>query len=305
MLPVEQICKTQRRHERLIIYLDPTSPAGLFTPAMAICVSSGPIGALHSSLNEIASARRATERRRTLGQGGASDAFRSAECPHCRSTLDLTGFAETPQVYCDFCDTVYTADGKGPEDEAVFSLCDRSRLYARSRGFTRSVVPWRRHREHACNAAFRPVALRMLLRSVPLVVGVPHALHQLARTLLGGEARSRAFRGLNRANADALAGRTDRAIAGYRSLAERLGPAAGVRYNEGLAAGKAEFFAEAVLAFEAALEDCANYRPAAELLALSLQQLGDTEGLADLAARWHGEPVPATKAGALRLAEAA
>ena len=269
-------------------------------------MSSGPIDALHSSLNEIASARRADERRRGLDNGGAAAAaFRSVECPHCRSTLDLTGFAETPQIYCDFCDTVYTADGSGPEDEAEFSLCDRSRLYARSRSFTECNVPWRRHRVHACNAAFRPVALRMLLCSLPLVVGVPHALHQLGRTLVGGEARSRAFRGLNRANADAMSGRTDRAIAGYRGLAERLGPAAGVRYNEGLAAGKAEFFAEAVLAFEAALEDCANYRPAAELLALSLQQLGDHEGLTELAARWKGEPVPATKSGTLRLADAA
>lgn len=305
MLPIEQIRKTQRRHDRLIVHLEPDSPAGLMVGSLAFSVRAGAIDALHSSLNEIVSARRAAERRRSMRDRGDSTIFCSTECPHCRSTLDLTGFDETPQIYCDFCDTVYVADGSGPDDEVAFSLCDRSRLYARSRVFVESFVPWRRRRVHACNAAFAPTALRMLLCSLPLVVGVPIAVHQLGRVMLGGETRSRAFRGLRRANADALSGRTDRAIAGYRTLAETLGPAAGVRYNEGLAAAKAEYFAEAVLAFEAALEDCANYRPAAELLALSLQRLGDHAGLADLAARWHGEPVPATQGFDLRLADAA
>ncbi len=305
MLPIEQIRKTQRRHDRLIVHLDPTSYAGLMVDSLAFSVCDGAIDALHSSLNELVSARRVAERREMMKSRRELDSCRSEECPHCRSTLDLTGFEETPQIYCDFCDTVYTADGSGPDDEAEFSLCDRSRLYARSRVFIESFVPWRRRRVHACNAAFAPTARRMLLCSLPLLVGVPIALHQLGRVLLGGEARSRGFRGLSRANADALSGRTDRAIAGYRELAQTLGPAAGVRYNEGLAAAKAEYFAEAVLAFEAALEDCANYRPAAELLALSLQRIGDQQGLEDLAARWHGEPVPATQTFKLRLADAA
>ncbi len=304
-LSVADIRKTQRRHNRLIVHLAPESPMGSFTRTVAFNVNSGPIGALHASLNELVSARRAQTRHRELGDEGTAGSFRSTECPHCRSTLDLTGFAETPQVYCDFCDTVYTADGSGPEDEAEFSLCDRSRLYARSRSFIESFVPWDRHRVHVCNAAFRHTAAQMFLCNLPLVIGMPNAAYQLFRTRLGGDARSRAFHGLQRANVQALTGHTDRAISSYRALAERLGPAAGVHYNEGLAAGKAEYFAEAVLAFEASLADCANYRPAAELLALSLQRMGDRDGLENFAARWHGEPVPALCESRLRLVDAA
>ncbi|MEE9403924.1 MAG: hypothetical protein V3V20_03445 [Algisphaera sp.] len=307
MLPVDHILKVQRRHDRLILHLNPDRPVGCFASHLAFDVTSGAIDAIHSSLNEIASSRRTAGRRHRLEEAGAGESFRSAECPHCRATIDLTGFDETPQIYCDYCDTVYTANGSGPVDEAAFSLCDQTRMYAQSRGFMELFVPmftgwkpWRCRRVHACNAAFKRTAYKMLLCNLPTLVGVPTALLQLVRVYRGGEAKSVAFRGLSKANYHAISGKTDKAIAGYRDLAERLGPAAGVHYNAGLVAGNAEFFAEASMAFGSALEDCSNYRPAAELLALSLQRLGDQEALAELHARWHEDPVPAASFG-LRL----
>ena len=319
MLPVQHIVKTQRRHDRLILHLDKEAPAGGFAEHLAFDVTSGPIDALHASLNEIASATRARGRRRRLEADGSGDAFRSTECPHCRATIDLTGFDETPQVYCDYCDTVYAADGSGPAEERDYSLCDQTRLYARSLGFMELFVPWfdgkkpwRARRVHACQAAFKNTAYKMLLFNLPLMVGVPTALLQLVRVYKGAGRSGPAFRGLARANFRALGGRTAQATAGYRRVAERLGTAAGVKYNEGLALGQAEYFAEAAVAFNEALDDCANYRPAAELLGLALQRLGDTDALAELHRRWRvgsangsAGDAPRAEAFALRLAEAA
>ena len=50
---------------------------------------------------------------------------------------------------------------------------------------------------------------RMQRTAQPWTVGLPAALMQLARVYAGGEAGSRAFRGLSRANAQMIAGKVN------------------------------------------------------------------------------------------------
>ena len=101
-----------------------------------------------------------------------------------------------------------------------------------------------------------------------------------------GSTFSKAFAGLDKANALLKAGKHDRAAAQYGRIAQRLECCAGVRYNHGLALAAAGRTRDAALQFELALDDCANCHRAAEMLHRCYIDLGRQEDADALRTLW-------------------
>ena len=289
-LPVIVIARAVTRLDRLVLMLFQSD--GSIKPA-AMVVYRGAIKTLLPALVKSISARHAEIRKEHLATTGKADLFHSEICPYCSATIDLSGRKPTPQAYCPFCDSIVTLEGERPPDEAKYHLCDHCGLYSQPRGFTIlyfyflvAVVGGYQKRVHRCDTCMRPDAWKMLAGNLPFLLGVPVAVTQLCRVYFGGSRFSKAFTGLDSANALAKRGKHERAIQEYQTIEDRLLCCAGVRYNHGLALKKAGRLEDAATAFEEALEDCSNYGPAYERLCECLESLNRGEALESLRSQW-------------------
>ena len=289
-VPADRLLAAAQRFNRLIVNFDNEDGQ---SAGVVLSISKGSIDDLRRAINRTASERQAARRQAKLHEQGRGGEFRTRPCPHCGSTVDLTGFSDTPQLYCGYCDTIATVEDEPPADEADYRLCDECGLFAKPRDFTvfyfyflGVIYGWRSSKTHICHACMRKQAWKMLAGNSIFLLGVPTALTQLTRAYAGGSGRSETFRGLDAANASARKGRHAKARERYEPILDRGHPLAGVRYNLALTYAAEERFEDAALELEQTLAECANYAPAATALAGCFQRLGQTENLALLRAEW-------------------
>jgi len=270
---------------------------------IAFVVKSGKPQNLKAMLGRARSAAWAEMHRKQLTEEGRGQKFRAAKCPFCEATIDLTNFDPTPQVSCEFCHAIAMIEGDGFSfgGEAAgrglrhYRICDECGMYSKPRLFTifyfyflfvfygfRHGSTWR------CPACMRPEAWKMLFGNLLFVLGVPVAIVQLFRSY-GGTDVGGPYPGLDKANLKARQGKQEAAIAEYQAILDKQPTAAGVKYNIGLAFLDQEDFERAARMFEYALQDCANYHPAAVALAGCYEELGQHEKLARLQGQWGGD----------------
>ena len=113
----------------------------------------------------------------------------------------------------------------------------------------------------------------MLAGNLFFIVGVIPAIIQLTRAYRK-DRDTDAYRGLEPANQWARRGQLSKAIEGYREILQRVPCAAGIYYNLGMALYRQQDPTHAASVLELALEDCANYIPARQLLETCYQQSG-------------------------------
>ncbi len=292
-IPIAAIGKALRRFDRIAVTI---AAGGGKTQTFVMAVSGSPGKKLHTLINKAASQRHAEARKEELVKAGKVDRFRTEVCPHCQATVDLSGFEVTPQLYCDYCDTIITRDGSGPKDAHTFQLCDRCGYYSQPKVFTvlyfyflLVVYGWQSRQVHFCNACMRSEAWKMLFGNLIFIIGVPVAITQLCRAYFGGSARSESFKGLDGANALAVKGKADKASAIYDQIAQRVGPAAGIHYSRGLALLHAGRVEEAIVSFERSLADCGNYHAGAEKLYICYKKSNKPEQAELIKALWTGD----------------
>lgn len=237
------------------------------------------------------SAAQAARRQEELQKEGRGHEYREVICPHCDATNDLTGFAESPQTECQFCDTVFGCDDPVAE-EKKYRLCDECARYSKPRHFTifyfyflLVVYGWSSRPTWRCPGCMRGEAWKMLAGNLIFVLGVPVAIVQLIRAY-GGTDLSSMYKGLDSANVKARKGQLEAAVGDYRKILDQYPNSAGIKYNVGLAFVEQNRLDAAITTLEAALADCANYEPAANLLAHCYTETGDTEKLAELKNQW-------------------
>lgn len=293
-IPANSIVHLDNRENRVVLAVaqkqgDPATI--LFT------VTSGNVNLLKTALGKARSKAWAEVHQKELQEKGRADEFRSANCPHCDATIDLTGHRDSPQVSCDFCNTVGNMDNPNKE-EKQYRLCDECGMYSKPRKFTifyfyflLVVYGWSSRTTWRCPACMRGDAWKMLFGNLIFVLGVPVAIVQLIRAY-GGADLSAMYRGLDKANLKARKGDIEGAVADYRRILEVHPHAAGIKYNIGLAFAQQNELKPAAITLNAALNDCCNYRPAATLLAHCYGQLGDEQKLADLKAEWGADDDP-------------
>lgn len=290
-IPVAALLEVDHRGNRMILgfVTDEDQPSHI-----VFAITSGSAPKLKELLGRARSEAWAKARREQLEKEGRGHEYHEVNCPHCDAVIDLTGKPESPQVSCDFCHTVGTIDDADGviREESQYRLCDSCGMYSKPRKFTifyfyfllvvygfRSSSTWR------CPACMRPEAWKMLFGNLIFVLGVPVAIVQLIRSY-GGTDIGSLYPGLDSANLKARGQNLEGAIAGYRKILEKQPNAAGVKYNIALAFLQRNELDNAAQMLEASLADCANYRPAANVLAGCYRELGRTEDLAILKAQW-------------------
>lgn len=236
----------------------------------------------------------AQRHREKLIDEGRGQEYREVICPHCEATLDLTGFPKSPQVSCEYCFSVCTldADKTLTKQESTYRLCDECGMYSKPRRFTIFyfyflVIVWGfwSSQTWRCPGCMRPTAWKMLFGNLLFLIGVPVAIAQLIRSYGGTELTS-LHPQLDSANVKARAGKFKQAIDLYSGILTKRPYSAGVKYNIALALLQQENIEGASKSLEYAIDDCANYGPAAHVLAGCYEQLGEEQKLIGLKKQW-------------------
>ncbi|MFO0950375.1 MAG: hypothetical protein U0835_04345 [Isosphaeraceae bacterium] len=234
-----------------------------------IAVRSGPRGGsataqgLARELGRAFSSHWASVRLESLRTEGREAEFRVRPCPHCGASLDLTGFPETPQVYCRYCDSISTSGPSAPTGEEKFHRCDGCGYYSVPKVFSSTVVVfalavvvWWSNRRYYCRSCMKREAWKTFFKNLPTLVGAPFALVQLARSYLGGAARTWPLAGLDAANRAGASGKLERAERTYQEILTRVPHAAGVHYNRAKAHAQVRDWAGCVAALDRVWADC-------------------------------------------------
>lgn len=238
----------------------------------------------------------AQARRDHLEATGRAFEYREATCPHCTATLDLSGMATTPQVYCHFCDSLSTVDQNPPAGEAKLGICDECGMYSQPLRYTvfyfvfLIFVFWtKQFKARKCRACMRADAWKMLFGNLIFILGVPNAIYQLIRSHSGGSIVEGVYAGLNSANIAARKANWPAATDGYRRVLDSVGVSAGVKYNLGLALRNAGSDEQAMRSFELSLDDCSNYAPAYHHLVEIYTSGGEADKLRELNRQWQND----------------
>ena len=231
------------------------------------------------------------EEQKRLIEEGQGDSFRSEVCPHCTASISLSKFADSPQCYCGYCETLFTIRDQysGHELESntlqqslepKYRMCETCGMYSFPRTFSKFYFIFLLYFTHVvsektvrCSACMRWEAWKMLFGNIFGLLGLPVAVTQLIRCY-----RSRVekgpLKGLDDANILANRGKIDRALDRYDMLMDNLPINAGIKYNIGSGLLTKGDVPHATTMFLMSLEDCSNFAPALSGLLFCYQSLG-------------------------------
>ena len=252
---------------------------------------------LEHAINASRSSALAGSERDRLTQSGKLANYRDHVCPFCKSTIVLTNLPPTPQVYCNFCDTLFSVDQEpGDEIERDFRICENCGMYSRPRKFAVFyfyflIVTFGFHHDSIvrCSGCMRSSAWKMVLGNLFGLLGFPFALVQLYRSYSTKSLTGR-FEGLDTANVLARRGNVDKALQRYDEIMDRVPENAGVKYNIGFGLMLKKDFGHAQEIFELSLDDCSNYWPAVNGLLRALQQQGKSDQIEAVYRVWGSRP---------------
>ena len=275
-IPLGSVHQVVHRYNRLVVvYAAQGGGAANFVFAPK---GGGVDRKLKEIIDRLCSYRWADNRFAQLEKEGKGNAFRTAKCSVCTAVVDLTGFDETPLCYCPYCEGIPATEHG---DEAIpkgYRLCDRCQFYSSPIRYTSiyvilNVISSQEH--YSCHVCMRRECWKMLLVNLlPPFIGFFIGLFHASRAYGAGMMDSY-LPELIRANAYANKGRMTQARPLYDAMLNRVSRHPGLRYNLALGysrEGDWELCAESA---RAALRDCSNYTPAANLLILALTRLGE------------------------------
>ena len=276
-IPIELVLKAERRSDKLLLQvLQEDGPV-----VVVIAVTGGKIREVNKAINLHSSRGWAQIHKDTLEKRGMGALFKMENCPACGAAIHLSGSEDTPQIFCLYCDALFTkADRK--RKSIALTLCDECGFYSNPKPFTTFyfyflliIYGYRYQKHHMCHSCMRGEAWKMFFANFLFVLGVPVAITQLFRAYLGGTGGS--LPGLDTANSLAKKGNYPKAKAIYEGLKDDPNHAAGILYNMALAALQVDQEAVAIDHLWAALKQCGNYSPAYNLLSV-LYENADSEG---------------------------
>ncbi|MFT5882564.1 MAG: hypothetical protein ACI9FG_001068 [Crocinitomicaceae bacterium] len=234
----------------------------------------------------------AAEEKVELESKGLGHLYRDTECRHCSATISLSRLPVTPQLYCNFCDTLTTIDNRvnTPKDEKDCKLCDDCGMFSKTRKFTifyfyfliffygfTSRPTWR------CAGCMRGDAWKMFFGNLIFILGVPTAIIQLVRSYTGSV--TGAFAGLDKANLMNRKGKTKDAFKIYQNISKNVPVSAGIKYN--IALNLIDTAPDLALdSLELAYADCSNYPPVFNALCHCYTEQQHSDKLNEIKEQW-------------------
>lgn len=258
-------------------------PSSCSRPAAFISSKQKIVQKLTKNINMLISKLRADRKSSQLLSKGSRD-FRSVVCPHCSSTVDLSGFDVSPQVFCMYCFSLFQPRSPNPTAAAAgMDICDICGLFDSVRWYTFSaddaMSKYDIDTKLLCQSCLQTRARRMLILGMIGVITLPYAVWHHRRTMKPPEMPPN-LENLKHANTLVLSKRPRKIQQGqeiYRNILAVTGCQAGIRTNMALCDIQKNDLRGAVVALEAALRDCSNYEPAANLLMECYCRIGGNE----------------------------
>lgn len=287
-IPLADIAQVIRKKNRLVVFF-----AGSDGPdSIALAVTSGRARPIKERIDLLCSAQWAEQHQQELERSGRGHLFRARTCPHCQATVDLSGFDESPELYCPFCETISSEDSETAPVGKTFRICEHCGYFSEPRPFTSFYLIFlivayyfQHQRTTRCHACMRAEAWKMLIINSIFVFGGPFALWQVIRAYFASSIASR-YPELNPANHAARARNIEKAERLYEAILARVPHGAGIHYNHAKACAEIEDWDRCLQAAWNSLKDCANYAPAADLVLLALEEQGETEKAAAFEEFW-------------------
>lgn len=295
LIPVDAIAGVQIRWDRIYLLLR-TESGDWVKPGFA--VSGQGLKEMQHAINALRREALIRQERQRLMEQGDLVGLREQECRYCRATILLSGLPETPQVYCEVCDSLFTTDAPTEQQslEQQYRICDECGMYSHPRKFTTFYFYflfviygiWNKTTVR-CPACMRGESWKMLLGNTPGLIGLPFSVVQLYRSYSPRSVEG-PMRGLDDANIRLRQGKIDPALDDYEKLMDAQPINAGIKYNIGTGLVQKQEFQHAQRVFEMSLDDCGNYWPALQGLLATLEQQGKTVEMEAVRQLWQLEP---------------
>ena len=229
-----------------------------------------------------------------LIEAGQLDSYDDIACPFCKATIMLVDTQNSPQVYCEHCETLFSRDREGLDGiERHFRVCKGCGMYSRPRSFSVFyfyflVFTYGFHHDSVirCSACMRKAAWRMVAGNLFGLLALPFALYQLKRAY-STKSLTGAFEGLDDANALASRKKLELALDKYDQVMDRVPVNAGVKFNIARGLVLQQDYEHARQMYEMSLEDCANYWPSIMGMVECLELMGDERQLAATREFWN------------------
>ncbi len=251
------------------------------------------VAKLQKAIDASHSAAVAHQERERLSIAGELNSYRDAICPFCDSTIVLSGLPETDQVFCEFCDTLFSVQREEfNNDERYFRICEGCGMYSRPRQFAVFyfyflVFTFGFHHDTTirCSGCMRSSAWKMVFGNLFGLLGFPFALMQLYRSYATSKLTGR-FEGLDDANVLSRRRKIDQALDKYDEIMDKVPDNAGVKFNIGFGLFLKKDYEHAQQMFEMSLDDCANYWPSLNGLIRVLKLQNKTKELEAVEKLW-------------------
>lgn len=262
-------------------------PCNRNRPAVGIAANKEVIQKLIKNVNAAVSKLRADRKvSQVLAEG--EENFRTEVCPYCSSTVELTNFEVSPQVFCTYCFSLFQPRHPNPTAAAGMGFCKNCGLFDKLKwyrytadiqttmfGGTRYVV----ETSLLCQTCLKNKARGMCILAAIGVITMPIGIWLYRRTVKPQEMPPNLEK-LKDANKLVASEKPDKIQQGqeiYQEILAKTRNNAGIRTNVAQAHLSKNDLRGAVVALEAALEDCSNFAPAANLLMSCYGKIGGKE----------------------------
>ncbi|MBN2497214.1 MAG: hypothetical protein JXR96_21655 [Deltaproteobacteria bacterium] len=255
------------RDNRLVLALEGREP-------FVIHVYGIPARELEKAIDRYSSARQAELSKAELERKGEGHSFRTAACPACGATIDLSGFDKSSYVYCRFCESLLDRGGQLVNSGDAYRVCDECGLFDRVKGYTEFyfyfllvVYGFSSRRRHVCDNCAHRLFLKTFFINLIFLVGIIPSLVLKFKSMSG---RATDFAGLPRANKLASKGRFDQADREYTTILQKHPEHPGILFNQAMGHLKGGDAGQGIDLLKRSLKSCTNYLPSARLaMALS------------------------------------
>ena len=238
--------------------------------------------------------RLAAEEKDRLVKIGQVESYEDVVCPFCQATILLVDLPSTPQVFCEYCETLFSRDRKElGDEERSYRICEGCEMYSRPRQFSVFyfyflifTFGFHHDSKFRCSACMRNSAWLMVLGNLFGLIALPFALIQLFRSY-SEKNQAGMFQGLDDANAMASRKKIELALDKYDEVMDRVPVNAGIKFNVARGLALKKDFEHARQMYEMSLDDCANYWPAIHGLIDCLDELDDVDQLVETRKFWN------------------
>lgn len=272
-VPWENVLDSTSRDGRLILALDPLTH---LDQKQAKNVLEGGVIGLQLTTNNATGVERAIDRhasraearrvQRRLESEGKGGEFRTAVCPTCEATVNLSELPSSRYVYCRFCEGLFSATSRTSLTTSEQRVCGECGMFDRVRGYTEFyfyflvvLYGFSYKRRHLCDACAGSLFWKVLALNSIFVLGVPSAFWLKFKSMTGKDPR---MKPLSDANRSAKKGKLDGAKEGYAAVLREIPEHPGILLNQAKAHFNAGDVDGGMKLIEKTLGACANYGPA-------------------------------------------